>query len=859
MSSFLWAKINFVTKNATVTRFEHNQCQIRGENLDKVDIMQLSHTIPFAILLGLSIGTVNYFTSAQSSTPISQQNKQITNKQTRKSEASLTGGLYVQTEDNQQQIFPLKHTEVKAKVSGNLSRVEVTQTFENPFTNPLEAIYVFPLPDEAAVDDMEIKIGDRIIKGNIKKREEAEQIYQEAKQQGRTAGLLTQERANIFTQALANIKPGEQIEVTIRYTDSLKFEAGDYEFVFPMVVGPRYIPGQPLDNSGDTDQVPDASRITPPVLPPGTRSGHDINVTVEIDTGVAISKLRSPSHKITNNREGNIVTVTLDQEDTIPNKDLILRYQVAGKNTQATILSQKDSRGGHFALYLIPALEYKTREIVPKDIIFLNDTSGSQRGEPIEKSKELMRRFLNGLNPDDTFNIIDFANTTQQLSSKPLNNTRENRAKALAYVEQLQGNGGTELLNGIRTVLQFPPAARGRLRSVVLMTDGYIGNENQVIAEVQKQLKPGNRLYTFGVGSSVNRFLVNRLAEVGRGTAQVVRQDEPTQEAAEKFFVQINNPVLTDIKVTWEGGGKAPEIYPLAPPDLFNNQPLVLFGRKEDRRDGIVRITGIAAGGKRYQERLKVNFDAEGNTAIAQLWGRARIKDLMNQMYGGETVSGVEEVTNTALAYRLLSQYTAFVAVSEEVRVNPDGTSQTVQVPVELPEGVSYQGIFGDRNEQGQAMRSNAAQFSAPASMGLGRSRMSGASSPAAPSAPSLRETDNADMAAPPMRKPETAKPPAEAKIALRIQLLNPEVFTSEVLTSFRQHLQTINVPAGISGDVIFELRLSNGRVNLVLLDEKASTLQEKDAIQIIRRQLLTWRPSQNLSGTYQVKLRINP
>ncbi|GET35323.1 vault protein inter-alpha-trypsin subunit [Microseira wollei NIES-4236] len=284
------------------------------------------------------------------------------------------GGLYVQSREGQQLVFPLKHTEVQAKVAGNLSRVEVTQKFQNPFTATLEAVYVFPLPDEAAVDDMEIKIGDRIIKGNIKKREEAVAIYEQAKQQGRTAGLLEQERDNIFTQSLANIKPGEEIDVTIRYTDSLKFEGGDYEFVFPMVVGPRYIPGTPIDPNAtsataiapmtlneDSDRVPDAERLNAPILPPGTRSGHDINVTVEIDAGVQIREVRSPSHQINIEHEGQIVRVKLGGEDTIPNKDLILRYQVAGNNTQATVLTQSDSRGGHFAIYLIPALEYSSK------------------------------------------------------------------------------------------------------------------------------------------------------------------------------------------------------------------------------------------------------------------------------------------------------------------------------------------------------------------------------------------------------------------------------------------------------------------------------------------------------------------
>ena len=638
-------------------------------------------------------------------------------------------GLYVVSSE-EKLTFPLKHTEVKAKIAGNLSRVEVTQKFENPFTEPLEATYVFPLPDEAAVDEMEIKIGDRLIKGNIKKREEAKQIYQKAKREGRTAGLLEQQRDNIFTQSLANIKPGEQIDVIIRYTDSLKFEGGDYEFVFPMVVGPRYIPGTSIDGSGDTDQVPDASKITPPIVPPGTRSGHDIGVTVEIDGGMPISQVRSTSHQIHKSEQGEIVTVKLANEDTIPNKDLILRYQVAGNNTKATVLTQADKRGGHFALYLIPALQYRQDEIVPKDVVFLMDTSGSQRGEPIRKCQELMRRFIHGLNPNDTFTIIDFANTATKLSETPLSNTPKNIAIAINYINQLNAGGGTELLNGIREVLNFPSPCAGRLRSIVMLTDGYIGNEKEVLAEVQDKLKPGNRLYSFGVGSSVNRYLINRLAEIGRGIARVVRQDEPTEEVAEKFFQQINNPVLTQIEInwngkgeppemalhkrgskrsdlsflqrfisrfsnTWNGKGEAPEIYPVAIPDLFSEQPLVLFGRKQDAVAGELQVNGIAVGGEIYQETFPINFAESGNVAVAQLWGRQKIKHLTNQMFDYEKKSMVDQVTQTALSYQLLSEYTAFVAVSEEVRVEPGGKSISVEIPVEMPEGVSYEGIFG--------------------------------------------------------------------------------------------------------------------------------------------------------------------
>ncbi len=831
------------------------------------------------------------------------------------------GGLYVQSPDGQQLVFPLQHTEVEAKIAGNVSRVEVTQTFENPFTEPLEAVYVFPLPDEAAVDDMEIKIGDRIIKGNIKKREEAKQIYEEAKRQGRTAGLLEQERDNIFTQSLANIKPGEQIDVTIRYTESLKFEGGNYEFVFPMVVGPRFIPGTPIDTntSGggtatapmtlnrDTDEVPDASRLNAPVLPPGTRSGHDIGVTVEIDAGVPIQNVRSTSHQIriehTNKNSdlssprgggtegGQIVRVKLGGEDTIPNKDLILRYQVAGDNTQATVLTQSDERGGHFAIYLIPALEYRTNEIVPKDVVFLMDTSGSQNGDPLLKSQELMRRFINGLNPDDTFTIIDFCDVTTQLSPAPLSNTPQNRALAINYINQLQANGGTYLLNGIRAVLNYPAAPAGRLRSIVLLTDGYIGNENEVMAEVQRELKQGNRLYSFGVGSSVNRFLLNRVAEIGLGTSQVIRQDEPTEEVAEKFFRQINNPVLTNIEISWEGTGESPAIYPSIAPDLFAEQPLVLFGRKQDRTAGKLHIMGTVAGGKRYEKTFELNGEESGNPAIAQLWGRARIKDLMNQMFGVETTSGVEAVTDTALTYQLLSQYTAFVAVSDDVRVDPEGKSVSVQVPVEMPEGVSYEGIFGQ------------VAAASPLLQHINRLQPN----PNALECSFSEEEEDEFVSELGSQVPDTDIVQVEGLIEYqfdrKLSARSPEVldeylpvdtnFTEvedsnfdfgddiiiadyEVIDSqlqvisvtgldeaaianLTQHLQLVNLPSGFSGEIVFEFLVGKGRVSRIMLDEEASSLKEVQVIDGIKRSLITWLPPESEEGTVRVTLRINP
>jgi len=754
------------------------------------------------------------------------------------------GGLYVQTGEKQL-VFPLKHTEVLSKIAGNVSRVEVTQTFENSFNEALEAIYVFPLPDEAAVDDMEIKIGERIIKGNIKKREEAKEIYEQARREGRTAGLLEQERDNIFTQSLANIKPGEAIDVTIRYTDSLKFTGGDYEFVFPMVVGPRFIPGTPIDESGDTDQVPDASRITPPVIPPETRSGHDIGVTVEIDAGVPVSNVRSTSHQLTIEQDGQIVRVKLGKEDTIPNKDLIVRYQVSSDNTQATVLSQSDERGGHFAVYLIPALDYRSNEIVPKDVVFLMDTSGSQHGDPLLKSQELMRRFINGLNPDDTFTIIDFSDTTTQLSTHPLPNTAQNRTKAISYINQLQANGGTYLLNGIRSVLNFPAAPAGRLRSIVLLTDGYIGNDNEILAEVQQKLQPGNRLYSFGVGSSPNRFLLNRIAEIGRGTSQIVRHNEPTEDVAEKFFRQINNPVLTNIQVAFEGTGEA-VIYPSAPPDLFTQEPLVLFGRvspvSEDHPVSTLRITGTAAGGTHYEKTFNLNLEETGNPAIAQLWGRARIKDLMQQMFGYETKAGVEAVTDTALTYQLLSQYTAFVAVSDDVRVDPESKSVSMQVPVEMPQGVSYQRVFGGANlarTQPLSAKFRVQSSAAPTFF----------ESYAAPEQECLLE------AAITLSNPLSSPRPVRSNSQLQVVIVTG--LDQAAVADLTRHLQQLKFPSGFSGEIVFEFVVGKGRVGRIVLDEEASTLKESGVIKRIKRSLISWRVPQSATGTVRLTLRI--
>ena len=781
-----------------------------------------------------------------------------------------TSGLYVRSPHGEKLVFPLKHTEVRAKIAGNLSRVEVSQKFENPFTKPLSAVYIFPLPAEAAVDEMEIKIGDKTIKGSIKKREEAQRIYEKAKQEGRTAGLLEQERDNIFTQSLANIKPGEEIDVTIRYTDSLKFLAGDYEFVFPMVVGPRYIPGTPLDETAasgsapapmtvnsDTDIVPDAARLNAPILPPGRRSGHDIGVTLEIEAGIPIRNVNSPSHQLqieyfdspqtylaSEQKNGLKVRIQLANQDTIPNKDLIVRYQIAGVETQSTVLTQADDRGGHFAVYLIPAIEYKTDEIVPKDVVFLVDTSGSQFGAPLQQCQALLRQFINGLNPADTFSILDFSDQVRQLSQQPLPNTAENRQKAIEYINKLRAAGGTEMLGGIRAAIDFP-APSGRLRTVVFLSDGYIGNENEVLAEVQEHLKSGNRLYSFGAGSSVNRFLLDRIAQIGRGISRIVRHDEPVNEFVEKFFRQINNPVLVNLEITWQGEGENPVIYPSVAPDLFAEQPLVLFGKKGDRQPGTLQIKGVSAGGHQYVQTYQMNFTDPGNPAVAQLWGRHRIKDLMNQMVQYETKVGVETVTETALAYQLLSQYTAFVAVSDDVRVEPGTESISMNVPVEMPEAVEYEGVFGNTGYlQQKRMR--------PRSARVARSIEYLADEEYAEIEPDISFSSFAEMRC-------EASPPSKARRGRTspVEVVSAAGLDEVARDSLNQHLETLTVPPGINGELVLEIVFGKVRASRIVVDADASTVADVELLKIIKKWLFSWRIPESITKKWLFSWRI--
>lgn len=602
---------------------------------------------------------------------------------------------------------PLKRTEVKAEITGFLSRVTVTQNFENPANDTIEAVYTFPLPAEGAVDRMTMLIGDRTVEAKIKPREEARAIFDAARQAGKTASMLEQERPNIFTQSVTNIRPGDKVRIVISYVAPMKYEAGTYEFVFPMVVGPRYIPGNRATGrqaggwAPDTDRVPDASRITPNVAIPGTRAGHDITVDVALDAGVPIQKLECSSHEVVSNQpDPRHATVRLKDAAVIPNKDFILRYRAAGDRIEDAVLAHRAGNGGFFTLILQPPDRVPATQITPKELVFVLDTSGSMHGFPLDKSKEVMRMALSNMNPEDRFNIITFAGDTHLLFNEPVAATRENIEKARGFIEGHRGGGGTEMMKAIRAALD-PTDSLKHLRVVAFLTDGYVGNDFEIIGEVKKH--PNARVFSFGIGSAVNRYLLDKIAEEGRGEAEFVTLNDDGSAAAKRFFERVRNPLLTDVKLDFGGLGVT-DVYPARIPDLFAARPLVIHGRYNSPGKGAVRITGKIAG-QPYARTVACDLPASESRhdVLASLWARSKVEDLMAQDYQGMQQGTVAaklqaEITKISLEFRIITQFTAFVAVEERV-VNEGGKVRRVEVMVEMPEGVSHEGVFGDSRQ----------------------------------------------------------------------------------------------------------------------------------------------------------------
>ncbi len=603
---------------------------------------------------------------------------------------------------------PLKHTAVESDIVGFVARTTVRQVFHNPLEKKIEAVYIFPLPPDAAVDDMVMLVGDRRIVGQIKERSEAREIYEAAKAAGHVASLLDQERPNIFTQSVANIEPGVQVEIEISYVETLKYEDGVFEWVFPMVVGPRYIPGggtapAPMTTGTPTPQVPDGDKITPPVTPEGTRAGHDISLTVLIDAGMELHDLESVLHEVDVVTDGPArAAVTLQDQATIPNRDFVLRYRLATDEIGDAYLAHHDARGDFFTLILQPPRRVVPEQLVNRELIFVLDVSGSMRGFPIDKAKEVMSKLIDTMHAGDTFNLITFAGRTSILWDAPRPNTPENRAAVQELLMSQRGGGGTEMMKAINAALvQTRDAGDGNaIRIVCFMTDGYVGNDLAIIDAIKKNADT-TRVFSFGIGNSVNRYLLGGMAHAGRGEVEYVTLESQAAGAVERFHERVLAPVLTDIEIDW-GTLPVADVYPKLIPDLFSAKPIMVHGRLTGPAAGTITLRGNTGAGV-YEETIEVSLPGEppDHDALASLWARAKVKDLMNRdlaalQQGAFPEDLKSEITNLGIEFRLMTQFTSFVAV-EEMTVTVGGEPTKINVPVEMPDGVSYEGVFGER------------------------------------------------------------------------------------------------------------------------------------------------------------------
>ena len=588
--------------------------------------------------------------------------------------------------------LPLQHTAVDAAIDGLISTVRVKQQFANPFDTKIEAVYVFPLPQQAAVTEFLMVIGERTIRGILREKKEAEAIYRAARDQGYKASLLVQHRPNIFEQKVANIEASKAIDVDITYFHTLAYKDGWYSFVFPTVVGPRFNPpGHPdpvhaLPRGGRTT-MPDTTAVE--YLAPTERSGHDLGITVRIDAGVRIEELNS-THEISVEKDGLAsATVQLAQRTTIPNRDFVLDFRVAGETVKSNLMTYRDpdTGEGFFSLMMIPPIDSADISRRPMEMVFVIDCSGSMEGRPLAQAKQAAATALGLLNPDDTFQIIRFSDDASRFGREPVPATEENLAAARRYLADLNSQGGTMMVEGIKAALDFPHNP-SRYRFVSFLTDGYIGNEADILAEVHRRI--GNaRIFSFGVGESVNRYLMERMAKVGRGAVAYLGLNDSAEEVMGAFFARVSRAALTDIEIDW-GGMTVSDTYPSRLPDLFVGRPLVVAGKFRGKP------TSVTVSGTVDNTRRSFVLDAtEQDTtrpSIAKVWARANIADLYGrQVTGGDQRGELRDViTRIALQHQLVSNYTSFVAVDSYMPTEGQ-YGVTVHQAVPVPEGVRYE------------------------------------------------------------------------------------------------------------------------------------------------------------------------
>ncbi len=612
------------------------------------------------------------------------------------------GSLLLRTDKAEKfQQIPILHTEVDMRVTGMIVRARIKQSFKNPGRQWVEGVYVFPLPEDAAVDHMRMHIGQRVIEGVIKEKQAAKQIYEQAKQQGKKAALIEQERPNMFTNSVANIGPAETVTVEIEYQQTLRYDQGRFGLRFPMAITPRYIPGKPVSETinvtgrgwaKNTDQVPSAARITPPVYP-GRDKINPVSLRIELDVGYPLLEVKSLYHRITQRQHGvGQVTLTLTAGEVPADRDFELVWTPeVGHVPKAALFSEKVAgQFYHLLMVLPPQQGVAGGQPMAREVIYVIDTSGSMSGTSIKQAKRSLIMALNRLRPRDRFNIIQFNSTTDLLFSQARAANQNNLRRARRYVRSLDADGGTEMAPALSAALRGQGESQF-VRQVIFLTDGSVGNETALFDLIKQHLGQ-SRLFTIGIGSAPNSYFMRKAAQYGRGTFTYIGDVREVNEKMAALFSKLESPVMTDMKVQFSGGVQV-EVWPRRVPDLYYGEPIILAAKTSGGKEKVT-LKGVRALAP-WQATLDLD-QAHRGEGIGVFWARSKIAALMDSLHDGADKAVVRKaVINVALTHHLVSRYTSLVAVDVTPTRPQSASLDSHAMPVNLPQGQNYQKIFG--------------------------------------------------------------------------------------------------------------------------------------------------------------------
>lgn len=621
-------------------------------------------------------------------------------KNDEKKDKTLSPYFFVENDSSGIDALPLKKTSANVKILGVIADVTVKQVYVNKGKTPLEAVYVFPASTRAAVYALTMKIGNRLLKAEVQTRKKARETYEKAKNEGRSASLLEQERPNVFQMNVANILPGDTVEVEMKYTELLIPDNAVYEFVFPTVTGPRYSSKKKSDVSDNTDFV------ETPYLHEGEKASYEFDLNASINAGMPIAELESPSHKInieySNNTKSRAVVSLSDEENNPGNKDFVLRYVLSGNKINTGLLLSKGEKENFFLLMLQPPKKVKKENITAREYIFVVDVSGSMNGYPLDISKKMIKNLLNSLNEKDLFNIILFAGSSRFLNCMSMPATSGNISEAMKMINTARGGGGTELIPALKKVFNNPKPS-GFSRSIVILTDGYINVEKETFDLIANNLNNTN-IFAFGIGTSVNRYLIEGMARVGNGQPFFVLNKDESEYTTQKFINYISTPVLTNVKVEFNGFN-AYDVEPRNIADVMEQRPIIIYGKWSGVSQGRIRVSGIMAGNKELHVDIPIAVFAgdKSNDALKYIWARNKIAILSDYNAINRDEKRINEVTELGLKYNLLTEYTSFVAVDYLIR-NDGKEMVKVKQALPLPKGVSDNAVGGNIGQGSSAL-----------------------------------------------------------------------------------------------------------------------------------------------------------